>query len=93
MTDKQVKSNLEKLARSKRKLRVIDLLNMSNANSVLEKVWGLPNLEKVIVIAQTADGTEVFHNCADDRRVILELDIMHHQLINDFLYDDEELEV
>lgn len=85
----KTKSNLEKLIRSKRRLRVIDILNMSNANSVLERVRDIPDLEKVIVLAQTPDGTQIFHNCNDIRRVILELDLMHHQLTDDFLFDDE----
>ena len=92
MADKQTtKSNLEKLARIGRKLRVIDLLNMSSANAVLEKVAQLPGLQKVIVFAETVDGMEIYYN-TDIRAVILELDMMHTRLINEFLYDDDSEE-
>ena len=91
MPSKSTKTNLEKLSRSRKRLRVIDLLNMSTANAVLDKVSQLPNLEKVIIICQTANGTQILHN-ADVRRVILELDLMHQQLIDKLLYPDDEEE-
>ena len=86
MTNKQAKSNLEKLARSKRKLRIVDFLSMDSANTVLDKVAELENLKGVIVLAQTPDGTQIFHSWRDSRMVIFYLDMMHTQMRDAFLY-------
>ena len=89
MTNKPAKSNLERMARSKRKLRVVDLLNTSDAVGVLEQVSQLPGLQKVSVIALSDNGVEIYHN-SDIRAVILQLVLMQTKLVNDYLYPENE---
>ena len=84
-----MKSNLEKLAKSKRKLRVVDLLGMSGTNEILEEVSKLPGLKRVVVIAQSDAGDEIYYNF-NVRGVIYQLEMMKTKLVNDLLYPDDE---
>lgn len=89
MTNKPAKSNLERLARSKRRVGIPDLLNASSASEILDDVSRLPGLERVAVIAQSDAGDEIYYNF-NPRGVIYLLEIMKTKLVNNLLYPDDE---
>ena len=89
MTNKQAKSNMEKLTKSRRKVRVTDLLHLSSVNDILGDVSKLPGLKRVIVITQSDSGDEIYYNF-NARGVIYQLEMMKTRLVNDLLYPDDE---
>ena len=83
------KSNLERLARSRGKITVHQLVSVSDCQDILDTVSQLTGLRKIIVLTRSDQGSEVYHNLTPNG-VVASLEIAKIEMANNILYPEDE---